>query len=198
MGIGKRLFWGFICVVYAIAFLSVWASFSPGRVGAGLSLGFAKPFEQFYDGAIYIMIGVLASYLRRESLLVLPTAFLLIMLARSLVELEMRGLLHNSFFLLATMLLFGMTISLIRSRQYWLCLVLVCPIAYGFAQEYVQEMPRFADPIYYMFGLQACTALILSCGVTIGFLMQGVRRHIKLAQRAALLPVPVAAESSIP
>lgn len=174
----RKLFISFIVVIYTLAVLSVWAVFSPGRVAAGLSLGFSTPFELWYDVLVFMLSGVLACYLRRESLLVLPCAVALTFLCRALVELEIMKLLPNAYFLLAAILLFSMTVTMVRSAVYWLCLVLVSPVGYACAMSYMRHMPRFADPFFYLFGLLCCITLLMSCGIAVGFLMQGVRRHI--------------------
>lgn len=169
----QRRFLVFVAVLFflcAVPFLLVRAS---GMASAGLSAGFSAPLEQVTHLVLFLMVGVWASLLPREGLLLVPLSCLFMVLVGAALMLGSQQ--HHAMvqFLLGGVLCFGILCGLTRYKLTLLSVLFAGSFGFHMGMHYLGSVPSIASTLYYLLGIMLSVALILAIAVAFGVTLLG-------------------------
>ena len=143
-----------------------------GASSAGLSAGFTFPIEQTLHLIVFLGIGVCASVVRKQALVLMPLSFILLYVVGFSTGLD-----HNRFqmipmFMLGAVILFGVIMSLTKDRREVLSIVVAASLGFHFGMFYGDAIPEIASPLYYMIGNILSLALIFATAASFGLTLR--------------------------
>lgn len=139
----------------------------PGNGSAGLSAGFMAPLNVLHI-VLLGFIGVWGVTLGPNASLMLPLTFLLMVVIASLLEIDTSQMPPLRIFIFGSILLFAFCISSIQNRLFLLSASFSSSLAFHLGGYYIQSVPSFASPLYFLVGMVLCSALVLAAGVSLG------------------------------
>lgn len=174
----------FLC---AVPFLMVQTS---GVAGAGLSAGFSAPLSSVSHLVLFLLLGMWASLLPRDGLMLVPLACLFMLVVGAVAMLPALGqqmaLLQ---FLLGGVLCFGVACGLSRHKSTLLSVLVAGSFGFHMGMHYLGYVPSTASPLFYLLGLILCAAMVLAISVSFGVTLLGDHEqfwlHMKESPRFA-------------
>lgn len=144
-----------------------------GAATAGLSHGFTLPIERLYHLIALFSLGVYASYLRGNAIILVPLSFVLLYVVGMSLQLDMTRYRMLPFFMLGSVLLFALCMMAAGSHRHGIIgMIISASVGFHFGRYYAAEVPAIASPLYFMIGTILCYGLIFSTAVSFGLTMQ--------------------------
>ncbi|MCI5049961.1 MAG: HupE/UreJ family protein [Rickettsiales bacterium] len=143
-----------------------------GASSAGVSAGFTTPIEHTYHLIVLLVIGLSASIIRQNALLLMPLSFILLYVVGMTVVLDHRIFKLMPMFLLGSVILFGIVMSLVKKRTEIIAVVLAASVGFHFGMYYGELVPDIASPLYFMIGNILSFALILATAASFGLTLR--------------------------
>ncbi len=156
-----------------------------GMASAGLSAGFTILIERFYHLIPLIIVGMIASFLRGFTVILLPLMFVLMYVIGSLVMMERSAYPMQPMFVFGATMIFAVCMALIQTRIALVAAAAVASLAFHMGMYYAQLVPPIASPMYFLLGNILSLALILSTAVSFGLTLKGDIRESQDARRRA-------------
>ncbi len=159
---------------------------------AGLSMGFSAPLEHAPILAILVaLVGVAASLLPRDGLLLLPIAFTLMIMVGGALVLDGTAYPALRYFILGAILCMGLLVSLAREKLTVLTLLILASLGFHLGGFYMQSIPTIATPMYYLIGILLSLGMVLAIAVAFGVTLFGDHEQgwerLKESPRLALI-----------
>lgn len=144
-----------------------------GASSAGLSAGFTVPIEHAYHLIIFLVIGLSASFVRSNALLLMPLSFILLYVVGMTTEIDHDKYKLMPMFLFGAVILFGIVMSVTDSRRGLISVLVAASIGFHFGLYYASEVPEIASPLYFMIGNILSFALVFATSVSFGLTLRG-------------------------
>ena len=154
-----------IFLLGALPFIAVQPS---GSASAGLSAGFALPFENAYHLILFLAVGLAAAVLGRDAIILVPLCFVLMFVVGASFQIEAASFPPIRMFTLGAILLFAIAMSLVGSRLAILCIAIASSAAYHFGISYMAALPEISSPMYFIIGIILALVLIFATSVSFG------------------------------
>ncbi len=139
-----------------------------GTASAGLASGFAIPMENIYHVFALVTIGLLAAWLGREAMLVLPLAAMLMLAIGAMMQIDDHQFTAVRMFIVGSIILFSLSVSLLRHKAFLLSIPPIALWAYFAGNSYIANVPTITTPLYFLMGMVINASLMLAIGVTLG------------------------------
>lgn len=140
---------------------------------AGLSLGFSAPLEHAGLLTLLVLSGITAAFLPREGLMLLPIAFILMVMVGSILVLDVRALPALRYFVLGATICMGMLVAITHEKLTVLSLLALASLGFHFGGFFMRSIPIIASPMYYMLGVLISTGMVLAISVAFGVTIIG-------------------------
>ncbi len=170
--VGRRLV-AVLAVIGLVGIIPVMMAQPSGVASAGLSAGFMVPIVSVYHVVLYVAIGLWASWLGREAMVLLPFSCLLLLMFGGMVALPTADRVTYQLWMLGCMLLFALTISVVRQRYFTSSVLVFGALFYVLGVQAMVQLPLIAPPIYFLLGMVLSVALIMAIGVSVGLPLAG-------------------------
>lgn len=154
-----------------------------GASSAGLSMGFSLPIEHFWHMVVYLALGIYASFQRQSATALMPLAFLLLFLVGMALKLDAGNFSLMPMFALGAMLLFALSLSVIRDRSGLIGMIVMGSFGYHFGLYYSGLIPEIASPLYFLIGNLLCIALIFATAISFGLTLRSEQISVSLPGR---------------
>lgn len=174
--IGRRIV-AVLAVIGLVGIIPIMMAQPSGVASAGLSAGFMVPLASVYHVVLYVAIGLWAAWLGREAMVLLPFACLMLLMFGGMVALPVGDRLPYQFWMLGFVLLFALTISVVRQRYFTISVLLAGSGFYYLGVQAMVLLPEIAPPIYFLLGMVLSVALIMAIGVSVGLPLVGWGKH---------------------
>lgn len=139
----------------------------PGAANASITAGFVPPLENRLHFLCLLAIGGLSVWLGREMMAMMPLGALLMLLLGGLSQLEPATFPEVRGFTVGTILLFALTVSMMRRSISLMSVVPVAAWAYFAGSGYIAALPHSLQPLYFLIGLLVSAALLMAIGETL-------------------------------
>ncbi len=139
-----------------------------GLASAGLAAGFSQPMENIFHIAIFAFIGLFSAWVGREAIAVLPLSALLMLSIGAMLYIDNHVFPEVQNFIVGAIVLFALSISLLRKKIFLLCVPPIALCAYFAGSGYMQNLPEITTPLYFLLGALTSAALIMAIGVSLG------------------------------
>lgn len=139
-----------------------------GAASAGLSLGFSFPIEHGWHLLVMLLIGIYASVLRANAVILVPLAFVLLYLVGMSTYLDHARYSMLPMFMLGSILLFALSMAVADNQRCMVGLVISASVGFHFGRHYSFAVPDIASPIYFMIGNILAFALVFATAVSFG------------------------------
>ena len=168
----KRFFGVFIAifVLAALPFVLVQPS---GLASAGLANGFSAVIESPTHILLFMMLGLLATLLGRDAVMVLPLSIVVMFLMGGMQLMDSEELRMLPFFTLGGVILVALSLNLVRSKPSLLAALICCSIGFQMGIYYVRNVPDIAMPLFYLIGNALALGLVLGVSVSLGLTLIG-------------------------
>lgn len=144
-----------------------------GASSAGLSAGFTMPIEHAYHLLVFLAIGISASFVRSNALLLMPLSFILLYVVGMAMVLDHTKYTLMPMFVFGSIILFGMVMSVTESRKGMLSVLVAASVGFHFGTHYASAVPDIASPLYFMIGNILSFALVFATAVSFGLTLSG-------------------------
>lgn len=182
----SRKFAGIFAAIFILGALPLLLVQPSGVASAGLSAGFIQPVAHIHHAILLIGVGILAAYLGKEAVFMLPLAFLLMFIIGALLEIGVEAFPGLRIFILGAVLLFGIALNTTYNKVFIISVCVASSLAFHFGVNYISSMPQIASPLYFLIGIIINQILLLSTGVSLGLTIVG---HVDgLFQKIRRLP----------
>ncbi|MBN66487.1 MAG: hypothetical protein CMM94_02835 [Rickettsiales bacterium] len=168
-----------IFIVGALPFIIIQPS---GAASAGLSSGFTMPIENIAHLLMLLAIGVVATFIGRDAILLLPLCFVLMFVVGAALHIDSSAYPMIRMFILGAILLFAMAVGLIRSKRGLFAVAMSASLAYHLGMYYMKSVPEIAAPIYFVVGNILCLILIMATSISFGLTLMGESEPKKKAE----------------
>lgn len=147
-----------------------------GASSAGLSSGFTLPIERAFHLILFLSLGVYASYLRGNAVLLMPLSFIFLFVVGMSQGLSPQDFPMMPMFVFGAVVLFAMSMSVMQSRKGIIGMVIAASVGFHFGLYYTDEIPEIASPLYFLLGNILSLALIFATAVSFGLTMRNDKR----------------------
>lgn len=145
-----------------------------GLASVSLNAGFMKPLESGRHMACLVVIGMVASMLAKEAVVLIPISGLVMLLLGALSGVSVIVFPEVPHFSVGAILLFALTVSIMRHRLSQLVMVPVAAWSYFTAGAYLQHMPTSLHPLFYTLGVIESAAMMVAIGVALCYSLMGL------------------------
>lgn len=145
-----------------------------GAANAGLSLGFTMPIERLFDLALFAAIGIYASMLRGQALMLVPLSFLFLYVVGMSVYFDPQRYNLMPMFMLGAVILFAVSVAVAGRRSNVLAMLVAASVGFHFGRHYVGIVPDIASPLYFVIGNILSFALIFAASVSFGLFLRSL------------------------
>lgn len=153
-----------------------------GVANASFTSGFMLPVEYKSHILFYILIGVIAAWLGREMIVLLPLCSLIMLALGAATHLESMNLPSLRAYTAGAILLVAFSVSVMRHK---VSMFLVVPLAfwtYYAGSAYCLEVPAGIQPIFYLIGIEISIGMLMAIGValaiTVGELLRAALNRL--------------------
>lgn len=157
-----------------------------GPAGAGLSGGFLRPLENPLHALAFLAVGVAAGKLGREGVMMLPLAFLMMLVIGFCSDIGASHLPSARILLFSAVLFFALTVGAASTRLFVTVATLASGLAFYFGARYATRLPEIVSVEFYLLGIIICVMLLLATGVSLYLSLKGQIRRLR--ERARKLP----------
>ena len=158
---------------------------------AGLSLGFSAPLEHTAVVVVLALIGMAASLLPRDGLLLLPIAFTLMIMVGGALVMDTAHYSSLRYFILGAILCMGLLVGIAREKLTVTTVLILASLGFHLGGFYMRAVPAIATPMYYLMGVLLSLGMILAIAVAFGVTLIGdneaVWERIKQSPRVAFV-----------
>lgn len=140
---------------------------------AGLSLGFSAPLEHAALLIMLVLVGMGASLLPRDGLLLLPIGFTLMIMVGGALALDVAHYPSLRYFILGAILCMGVLVAIAREKTTVMVLLVIASLGYHLGGFYMQAVPAIATPMYFLLGVLISLGMILAISVAFGVTLLG-------------------------
>ena len=173
-------------LVGAIALLLVGPS---GSAHAGLSSGFMLPTQDASQVAALLMIGLIASWLGREAITILPICALLMLIIGAMMHIDDHQFPAVRDFIAGAIILFAFGVSMLRNKAHLLFIPPAGGWMYFAGNGYMQQIPSVTTPLFFLLGVVISASLIIAIGISVGIALtdniQDVLKKFKTLPRVS-------------
>lgn len=140
---------------------------------AGLSMGFSAPLEHSAVLLLLMLVGGVCALLPRDGLMLIPIAFVVMVLMGGLVAMGLQQAPGLRYFILGAVLCMGMLIAIAREKLAVLMLLVLASLGFHLGGFFMQEVPPIASPIYYLIGALLSLGMVLAISIAFGVTLYG-------------------------
>lgn len=145
-----------------------------GASNAGLSLGFTVPIERLMDLFIFVAIGVYASFLRGQAMVLVPLSFLFLYVIGMATNVDSERYALMPMFMLGAVMLFAVSVAVAGKRANVIAMLVAASVGFHFGRQYLDIMPDIASPLYFMIGNILSFALIFAAAISFGLFLSSL------------------------
>lgn len=149
-----------------------------GSSSAGLSAGFTFPIERVIHLMALLGLGVYASYVRGNAVLLMPLSFLFLFVVGMALSLGQQPYALLPMFAFGAVVLFSISLAITRSRRAIMGMVVVASSGFHFGMYYASFVPDIASPLYFLIGNILSISLIFATAVSFGLTMRNDKEAI--------------------
>ncbi len=146
-----------------------------GAASAGLSLGFTLPIEEALHLILFLMLGVYASFLRGNALILVPLSFILLYVVGISIYFDHVRYAMMPLFMLGSIILFALSMVVAGQRKCMMAMVIAASLGFHFGGYYAGAIPDIAAPIFFMIGNILAFALIFATAISFGITLYSDR-----------------------
>lgn len=166
-------------VILVLLLLPFAVIYPTGISRAGLSHGFLMLLQNPFHVMLVMLVGIWASLMDRYSVVLLPVSFILMFLIGAIMSVGIQDYPFIHMFMLGSVLLFAITVSL-RPRRNFIAAVVICgSLAYHLGFFYSQSLPSQADGLFFILGEILSLMLVLAASISLGTAFHGSVGWIK-------------------
>ena len=143
-----------------------------GASSAGLTVGFTIPIEQIYHLLLFLGLGVYASYLRGNAVILVPLSFIFLYVVGIAMTFNLTRYDLMPMFMLGSIVLFALSMVISGSRSCMLGMMIAASFGFHFGRYYADAIPDIASPLYFMLGNILSFALIFATAISFGLTMR--------------------------
>lgn len=152
-----------------------------GAASAGLSLGFMLPIEEALHLVLFLMLGIYASFLRGNALILVPLSFILLYVVGISIYFDFARYALMPLFMLGSIILFALSMVVAGHRKCMMAMVIAASLGFHFGGFYAGAIPDIAAPIFFMIGNILAFALIFAVAISFGITLYSDRAANEVA-----------------
>ncbi len=148
-----------------------------GAANAGLSAGFMTPIADFYHIVALVGIGLLASWMGEEAMLLIPLCAVLMMAIGCMIQIDDHTFHAVHGFIAGAILLFALSVSMLRNKMHLLSVPPVAVWVYFTGNHYMNDIPSITTPLYCLLGIMISSTLLIMIGISLGVTLADTIHH---------------------
>lgn len=169
----SRRFIFFFAAIFAFGALPFLIAQPSAIASAGLNLGFSAPLQHMPVLVMLMTAGLVAALLPRDSLVLMPVAFALMIMLGGMLMLDIAHYPALRYFILGAILCMGLLVGIAREKLTVLMLLVMASLGFHLGGFYMAGVPTIASPIYYLLGVLLSLGLGFAISVAFGVTVIG-------------------------
>ena len=173
INVSSQRFILFTIVLFLAGALPFMIAQPTAAASAGLSLGFSAPLEHGVVLVGLMLVGMVAALLPRDGLLLLPIAFMLMIMVGGMLRFDAMLYPGLRYFVLGAILCMGLLMGIARQKLTILSMMILASLGFHLGGYYLAQVPAIASPMYYLMGVLLSLTMVLAISVAFGVTLFG-------------------------
>lgn len=162
-----RKFILFFLGIFIIGALPIVILQPTGASSAGLSAGFALPFEHPWALLLLAISGILVALIGREALITLPICLLSMLVAGHMLGLSPTHYTAIPYILLGSILLIAFIVGMMERKAELWGSMMAMSVGFQLGWHTIKSTPEIASPLYFLIGVLLGSVLILAISASL-------------------------------
>jgi hydrogenase/urease accessory protein HupE len=169
--------------LFALACLPFLVLYPSGEASAGLSHGFLSMLNVDKDFVLIVLVGIWATSIGRDAMVLLPLSFVLIYAIAAMVQVDMQRFPLVPWFMLGAIITYALSLTLVDSRKFVVAIAVGSSVAFHVGMHAGYRLLSIGDPLYFLLGQLLALSLMLAASVcfAIAFLDHAIMAFNRMA-----------------